>query len=93
MFDQHTFIESGGYNNDFWHRAEDNEMMFNLSMPVTNRFGIFRQLHHKRNGPEFIPELWQKAQLQRNVNMLKTCEYKLTNRMLYDWGEMLEVLL
>lgn len=83
MFQFNTFFKAGGYHNDFWHRAEDNEMRFNLKrlgIPVLNRFGIFKQLPHERTGPEFIPELWKKAQEPRTKNMLKTCEYKLISK-------------
>lgn len=69
-----------GYHNDFFHRAEDNEMRFHL-----NRMGAhvsewdfeFERLGHTRSGPEFIPWLWRKAQLPRRVDMLKTCQYSL----------------
>lgn len=83
MFESKTFCEVGGYHNDYFHRAEDNEMMFNLKrlrIPVLNRFGIFKELPHERTGPEFIPELWKKAQEPRTKNMLKTCEYELISR-------------
>ena len=83
MFDKPTFKKSQGFHNDFFHRAEDNEMMFNLrskKIPVLNRFGIFKQLPHERNSPEFIPELWEKAQLPRTVNMIQTCEYELISK-------------
>jgi hypothetical protein len=93
MFDHRTFIESGGYHNEYFHRAEDNEMMFNLSVPVTNRFGIFRQLPHARTGSEFIPELWAKAQLPRSVNMLETCKYAVAEREEKDGYVHLKVIL
>lgn len=96
MFDHETFVKSGGYHNDYFHRAEDNEMRFrlkSLNIPVTNRFGQFHQLPHPRTGPEFIPELWQKAQLPRTKNMLKTCEYQLISKEVYDTHTHLRVLL
>lgn len=81
MFDYETFIKSGGYHNDYFHRAEDNCMMFNLKrlgIKVNERFGIFKELHHVRNSPEFIPELWQKAQLPRkHQDQLSICEYQI----------------
>lgn len=83
MFDWTTFMKSGGYHNDYFHRAEDNCMMFNLKrlgIPILNRFGTFHQLPHPRTGPEFIPELWQKAQLPRTKNMLATCEYEVVSK-------------
>lgn len=96
MFEWTAFIKSGGYHNDFFHRAEDNEMMFNLKrlkIPVLNRFGIFHQLLHPRIGPEFIPELWAKAQVPRTVNMLNTCKYELISKEVYDTHMHLKVLL
>lgn len=96
MFNWHSFQTAGGYNNEFFSRAEDNEMMFNLKrlgVPVINRFGTFHQLPHPRTGPEFIPELWQKAQLSRTKNMLKTCEYQLISKEVHDTHVHLKVTL
>lgn len=87
MFNPYEFVRSGGYHNDFWHRAEDNEMRFNLKrrgVPVLNRFGIFKQLPHERPEVEFDPVLWKKAQAPRTKDMLKTCEYKLISKELKD---------
>lgn len=87
MFDKRIFLTIGGYHNDYFHRAEDNEMMFHLKrmkIPVVNRFGRFKQLYHPRTGPEFIPELWAKAQLPRNINMLETCKYELISKEVHD---------
>lgn len=96
MFNRDSFLLAEGYHNDYFHRAEDNEMMFNLKykgIPVINRFGFFQQLPHERSGPEFIPVLWQKAQLPRTKNMLKTCEYQLISKELKDGYTHLRVLL
>lgn len=96
MFDRETFIKAEGYHNDYFHRAEDNCMMFNLKrkkIPVINRFGTFHQLPHPRTGPEFIPELWQKAQLPRTKNMLNTCEYQLISKEVHDTHTHFRVLL
>lgn len=96
MYERNIFIKSEGYHNDYFHRAEDNEMMFNLKskkIPVLNRFGIFKQLQHERNGPEFIPELWEKAQLPRTKNMLETCEYKLISKEVKEGYTHIKVLL
>lgn len=96
MFNPHEFVRSGGYHNDFWHRAEDNEMRFNLKrrgVPVLNRFGIFKQLTHERPPAEFDPVLWQKAQLPRTKDMLKTCQYELISKELKDGYTHLRVLL
>lgn len=87
MFDAFAFRLAGGYHNDFFHRAEDNELMFHLQrrgLGVNYRVGIFTNLPHPRTGPEFIPELWQKAQLPRTKNMLKTCEYQLISKEVFD---------
>lgn len=96
MFNWHAFQAAGGYHNDFFSRAEDNELAFHLKrlkIPVINRFGTFHQLPHPRTGPEFIPELWQKAQLPRTKNMLKTCEYQLISKEVYDTHVHLRVTL
>jgi len=82
-FSSFTFKKAGGYNNDYYHRAEDNEMAFNLKrlgISVINKFTKFEPLPHERKGPEFDPALWQKAQLRRKFqNQLQICEYKLIN--------------
>lgn len=79
-FTSTAFRKSGGYHNEYYHRAEDNEMRFNLkrlNMPVINKFGEFITLDHERQGPEFDPALWQKAQLKRTIqNQLKICKYE-----------------
>lgn len=83
MFSAEIFRNVGGYHNDYWHRAEDNCMMFNLKrfgIPVLNRFGTFINLPHERTGPEFIPELWRKAQLPRLIqNQLSICKYNVVS--------------
>lgn len=87
LFTSFSFSEAQGYHNDFWHRAEDNEMMFNLrrkGIPIMYMPQTFVFLPHERTGPEFIPELWQKAQAPRTKDMLKTCEYKLISKELKD---------
>lgn len=87
MFERKTFKSAGGYHNDYFHRAEDNEMRFKLKklgIPVLNRFGIFKELQHERPAIEFDPVLWQKAQLPRTKDMLKTCEYKLISKEVKD---------
>lgn len=87
LYTSFSFQKAQGYHNDFWHRAEDNEMMFNLmskNIAVIHMFQRFLPLPHERNGPEFIPELWQKAQLPRTKDMLKTCEYKLISKEVKD---------
>lgn len=80
MFDSDTFRLVGGYHNDYFHRAEDNELAFNLKrlrIPVLNRFACYKTLPHPRIGPEFILELWERAQKPRVIqNQLSVCEYK-----------------
>lgn len=83
MFDLTTFFTAGGYHNDYFHRAEDNEMMFNLTrlgIHVHYAPGIFTTLPHERNGPEFDPTLWHKAQKKRGrQDQLAVCEYKVVS--------------
>lgn len=80
MFDHDTFKRLGGYHNDYFHRAEDNECRFNLhrlKIPVLEQHGKFKQLPHERKAPEFIAALWEKAQQPRNVqDQLGVCKYK-----------------
>lgn len=80
MFDWATFERLGGYNNEYFHRAEDNECRFNLQrlkIPVLELHGKFKELHHERKAPEFIAALWQKAQKPRLVqNQLGICKYE-----------------
>lgn len=79
MFDHDTFKRVGGYHNDYFHRAEDNELRFNLhrlKIPVLELHGRFKQLQHERKAPEFIAALWDKAQLPRDVqDQLGVCDY------------------
>lgn len=82
-FTQEAFWRAGGYNNEYYHRAEDNEMMFNLKrlgIKVIEKPQQFKCLPHQRKGPEFDPALWRKAQQKREVqNQLECCEYKVAN--------------
>lgn len=84
MFSKETFEIIGGYNNDYFCRAEDNEMMFNLrrlNISIIERIGKFEQLPHERTGPEFIPHLWVKAQRRRAIqNQLGVCRYTLVSK-------------
>lgn len=84
MFDKVTFERIGGYHNDYFHRAEDNEMMFRIKrigVRVNQRHGIFYTLEHERKSPEFIPWLWAKAQMKRFIaNQLSVCTYKVIER-------------
>lgn len=87
MFTKKGFELSEGYHNEYFHRAEDNEFWFHLErlfFPILYRPYKFHQLPHPRTGPEFIPELWAKAQLPRTKNMLNTCEYQLISKEVHD---------
>lgn len=82
-FTHEAFVKVGGYNNDYFHRAEDNEMMFNLKrlgIRVINSNYDFKILPHERKGPEFDPALWEKAKKPRAIqNQLSICEYKVVD--------------
>jgi beta-1,4-galactosyltransferase 4 len=96
IFDANIFWLMCGYHNDYFCRAEDCELAFHLKrlqIPVRNSFGTFHQLPHPRTGPEFIPELWQKAQVPRTKNMLKTCEYQLISKEVHETHVHLKVTL
>jgi hypothetical protein len=84
MFSHRAFCEVGGYNNEYFHRAEDNEMMFNLKrlrIPVFEEHKNFTELPHRRNKNEFNAALWYKAQQKRSQqNQLLCCEYKLVSK-------------
>lgn len=79
VFGKSVFVYVGGYHNDYFHRAEDNEMMFNikrLGIRVVNKYSQFKMLQHERKGPEFDPALWAKAQQPRAIqNQLPVCKY------------------
>lgn len=82
MFDNKTFYDSGGYPNDFFHRAEDNCMAFILhreGIPVNNLFLPFEELPHERPKLEFDFALWAKAQdeARQDIDYLWECEFKL----------------
>jgi hypothetical protein len=84
MFDHDTYMKAGGYHNEYWGgRAGDNEMAFNLKrlgISVSCCYGQFRVLPHPRTGPEFIPELWERAQKPRDVqDQLGACEYEVVS--------------
>lgn len=84
MFDRATFHLLGGYNNDYFHRAEDNELMFQAGrkkVPIVNRFGTFKMQGHARPLLEFDPVLWRKAQWPREIDdQLSCCEYTIIRR-------------
>lgn len=85
MFTHPVFHKAGGYHNDYFHRAEDNEMRFNLQrlrIPVLEEHKKFTTLPHPRNDKqEFIASLWQKAQQKRSEqNQLAHCEYQIEGR-------------
>ncbi len=86
MFHRQTFLQAGGYRNDYWHRAEDNEMRFNL-----RRLGIAVNTHrlqfvlqpHTRPTIEFDAALWALAQQPRrgqNLAPLLNCKYDILSK-------------
>lgn len=96
IYQSETFAKVGGYHNEYYHRAEDNEMRFHLrrnSIQIVSYSCKRLDLPHPRTGPEFIPELWQKAQLPRTINMLETCKYELISKEVYTTHTHLKVLL
>lgn len=84
MFDHDTFKRVGGYHNDYFHRAEDNELRFNLhrlKIPVLELHGRFKELPHARKASEFIAALWYKAQQPRKVqDQLSCCKYEVMTK-------------
>lgn len=85
-----------GYHNEYFHRAEDNEMRFYLQRigaHVAEWDFEFEQLPHKRTGAEFIPWLWRKAQLPRSVDMLKTCKYSIVSKEHKDGYTLIQAIL
>jgi hypothetical protein len=84
MFNSTVFELLGGYHNDYFHRAEDNEMMFNIKrsrFQVKNSFGRFKDLPHPRTGIEFDPVLWRKAMEPRLFHdQLARCRYEVLEK-------------
>lgn len=84
MFEHTPFLFAGGYHNDYFHRAEDNEMRFNLhrnGIAVLEKHSQYKMLDHPRHKQEFIASLWQKAQQKRSQqNQLANCVYTVTGR-------------
>jgi len=84
MFHRNAFNTVGGYHNEYAHRAEDNEIRFNLHrlhIPVVNRFGKFDILPHPRSGMEFNPLLWERAQeVRERQDQLAQCYFKVVAR-------------
>lgn len=78
MFRHIALLEAGGYNNDYFHRAEDNEMRFNLKymrLPVEEKHGTFELQDHQK-AIAFDIQLWKKAQLPRiTQDQLSICNY------------------
>lgn len=81
MFDRKTFEKIGGYHNDYFHRAEDNELRANINrmrIPVAVRLHPFMEQPHARPNVEFDPLLWKKAHQPRlTQNQLSICSYKI----------------
>lgn len=84
MFDKTSFEQIGGYNNSYFHRAEDNEIMFNIKrqgMAINRRFGKFNVLTHQRPEVEFDPALWKLAQKPREIqSQLSCCVYEVIKK-------------
>lgn len=84
MIDAATLFLVDGYNSSYFHRAEDNELMFQLfthGIDWAERIGEFRPQYHERNSEEFIPWLWQKAQRKRKKeDGLAQCKYTVIGR-------------
>jgi beta-1,4-galactosyltransferase 4 len=79
LFSKEAFLKADGYSNEFFCRAEDNQMFKNVTekgIAIENKFGKFAVLPHKRNGPEFDPVLWERAQQPRVNDGLSFCTYK-----------------
>jgi len=97
MFHRNAFNTVGGYHNEYYHRGEDNCMMFNLKrigIPVVNRFGTFDMLPHPRSVVEFDPEIWRKAQRPREVqNQLSICKYEILEQKQNDLYKIITVKL
>lgn len=94
MFNKRDFMKANGFNNTYFHRAEDNEMWFNLKrilMPYRERFGVFRELSHERPAVEFDPVLWEKAKHPRPLyDGLSHTSYTVTERTQIDNFKMLK---
>jgi len=86
-FGRYVFAEAGGYHNDYYHRAEDNEMRFNLKrlcINVIEKPQTFTMLEHERKGPEFDPALWEKAKTPRTIqDQLSVCKYNLVQEKIF----------
>lgn len=70
MFSADAFRNSGGFHNDYFCRAEDNEMRFNLrrlGIPVLEKPGAFKNLPHTPNGKPFDRILWHRAMQPRDM--------------------------
>lgn len=79
LFTKEAFLKADGFSNEFFSRGEDNEAYKNVTnkgIAIEYKFGKFALLPHKRNGPDFIPELWEKAQQPRVNDGLSFCKYK-----------------
>lgn len=97
MFCRKTFLQLNGYTNNFFHRAEDNELMFHAKaagISIANRFGTFKSLAHARPILEFDPVLWKKAQQPRSeFDGLTYCSYTKIGQERHDGYTLLKVLL
>ncbi len=84
MFDRKTFEKIGGYNNDYFHRAEDNELRANMNrmrIPVITKLHPFTEQPHSRPNVEFDPLLWKKAhELRNQQDQLSICNYQIIEK-------------
>lgn len=80
LFTKQAFLTADGYTNLMYARGEDNEAFKNVTekgIAIEYKFGKFAVLPHKRNGPEFDPVLWERAQQPRVNDGLKFCDYRI----------------
>lgn len=84
MFDAETFFLVDGYPNLYFHRGEDNLLMFTmirLGVRWKERHGTFKMQAHVRPDLEFIPWIWVKAQLPRKPNDgVSGCKYVIADQ-------------
>ncbi len=96
MFDSDTFFAIGGYSNNFFSRAEDNECWFNMRKYRCNYITDhhkFKMLNHARPAIEFDPALWAKAQRPRFQDGVQFCEFKILESIESKGFNMLKVSL
>lgn len=93
-FNSDLFFEVGGYSNNFFSRAEDNEMAFNLfkhEVFPLNMPEKFKLLNHARPAVEFDPALWAKAQRPRFQDGVEYCKFQILESIESPGFKMLKV--